>query len=145
MKPRPPRAMIDRSPQSASLSAAQTARGWFGHRSVARAVTGSAPAARSPGTRLAIVLAGIRLGRAWRAVAWCTRRRYRPRAVSWLARPRCGNRGLSAGDRGRHRGPDLVIINGVGDRYDAFLAAPAVPQVGGGAVEDGSGLAGGGT
>src|SRR5688500_11423712 len=36
MKPRPPRAMIDTCPQSASLSAAQTARGWFGHRSVAR-------------------------------------------------------------------------------------------------------------
>ena len=66
----------------------------------------------------------------------------RPRAVSWLARPRCGNRGLSAGDRGRHRGADLVIINGVGDRYDALLAALAVAQVGGGAVEDGSGLAG---
>jgi hypothetical protein len=48
---------------------------------------------------------------------------------------------LSAGDRGRHRGADLVIINGVGDRYDALLAAPAV-AVGGGAVEDGSGLAG---
>jgi hypothetical protein len=47
MKPRPPRAMIDTCPQSASLSAAQTARGWFGHRSVARAVTGSAPAARA--------------------------------------------------------------------------------------------------
>src|SRR6476619_2644131 len=62
--------------------------------------------------------------------------------VSWLARPRCGNRGLSAGDRGRHRGADLVIINGVGDRYDALLAALAVAQVGGGAVEDGSGLAG---
>ena len=59
-----------------------------------------------------------------------------------LARPRCGNRGLSAGDRGRHRGADLVIINGVGDRYDALLAALAVAQVGGGAVEDGSGLAG---
>jgi len=94
------------------------------------------------GTSLAIVLAGIRLGRAWRAVAWCTRRRERPRAVSWLARPRCGNRGLSAGDRGRHRGADLVIINGVGDRYDALLAALAVAQVGGGAVEEGSGLAG---
>lgn len=124
MKPRPPRAMIDTCPQSASLSAAQTARGWFGHRSVARAVTGSAPAARWSGTSPAIVLAGIRLGRAW------------------LARPRCGNRGLSAGDRGRHRGADLVIINGVGDRYDALLAALAVAQVGGGAVEDGSGLAG---
>jgi len=62
--------------------------------------------------------------------------------VSWLARPRCGNRGLSAGDRGGHRGTDLVIINGVGDRYDALLAALAVAQVGGGAVEDGSGLAG---
>ena len=69
MKPRPARAMIDTCPQSASLSAAQTARGWFGHRSVARAVTGSAPAARWSGTSLAIVLAGIRLGRAWRAVA----------------------------------------------------------------------------
>jgi hypothetical protein len=45
---------------------------------------------------------------------------------------------LSAGDRGA----DLVIINGVGDRYDALLAALAVAQVGGGAVEDGSGLAG---
>jgi hypothetical protein len=55
---------------------------------------------------------------------------------------RCGNRGLPAGDRGRHRGADLVIINGVGDRYDALLAALAVAQVGGGAVEDGSGLAG---
>jgi hypothetical protein len=55
---------------------------------------------------------------------------------------RCGNRGLLAGDRGRHRGADLVIINGVGDRYDALLAALAVAQVGGGAVEDGSGLAG---
>ena len=43
---------------------------------------------------------------------------------------------------GRHRGADLVIINGVGDRYDALLAALAVAQVGGGAVEDGSGLAG---
>ena len=63
-----PRAMIDTCPQSASLSAAQTARGWFGHRSVARAVTGSAPAARWSGTSLAIVLAGIRLGRAWRGV-----------------------------------------------------------------------------
>jgi hypothetical protein len=31
---------------------------------------------------------------------------------------------------------------GVGDRYDALLAALAVAQVGGGAVEDGSGLAG---
>ena len=49
---------------------------------------------------------------------------------------------LSAGDRGRHRGADLVIINGVGDRYDALLAALAVAQVGGGAVEDGCGLAG---
>jgi hypothetical protein len=49
---------------------------------------------------------------------------------------------LSAGDRGRHRGADLVIINGVGDRYDALLAALAVAQVGGGVVEDGSGLAG---
>jgi len=49
---------------------------------------------------------------------------------------------LSAGDRGRHRGADLVIISGVGDRYDALLAALAVAQVGGGAVEDGSGLAG---
>jgi hypothetical protein len=48
---------------------------------------------------------------------------------------------LSAGDR-RHRGADLVIINGVGDRYDALLAALAVARVGGGAVEDGSGLAG---
>jgi hypothetical protein len=56
--------------------------------------------------------------------------------------PGRGNRGLSAGDRGRHRGADLVIINGVGDRYDALLAALAVAQVGGGAVEDGSGLAG---
>jgi len=46
---------------------------------------------------------------------------------------------LSAGDRGRHRGADLVIV---GDRYDALLAALAVAQVGGGAVEDGSGLAG---
>ena len=70
-----PRAMIDTCPQAASLSAAPMARGWFGHRSVARAVTGSAPAARWSGTSLAIVLAGIRLGRAWRAVAWCTRRR----------------------------------------------------------------------
>jgi len=50
---------------------------------------------------------------------------------------------LSAGDRGRHRGADLVvIINGVGDRYEALLAALAVAQVGGGAVEDGCGLAG---
>jgi hypothetical protein len=47
---------------------------------------------------------------------------------------------LSAGDRGRHRGADLVIINV--DRYDALLAALAVAQVGGGAVEYGSGLAG---
>jgi hypothetical protein len=38
---------------------------------------------------------------------------------------------LLAGDRGRHRGADLVIINGVGDRYDALLAALAVAQVGG--------------
>ena len=62
--------------------------------------------------------------------------------MSWLARPRCGNLVFSAGDSGRHRGAYLVIINGVGDRYDALLAALAVAQVGGGAVEDGSGLAG---
>ena len=47
--------------------------------------------------------------------------------------------------RRHHRRPDLVIINGVGDRYDELLAALAVAQVGGGAVEDGSGLAGLGT
>ena len=38
-----------------------------------------------------------------------------------------------------------VIINGVGDRYDGLLAALAVAQVGGGAVEDGSGRAGSAT
>jgi hypothetical protein len=136
-----PRVMIDRCPQSASLSAAQTARGWFGHRSVARAVTGSEPAARWSGTSLAIVLAGIRLGRAWRAVAWCTRRRYGRvpcpgwpgrGAVTAVCRP-----ATAAVIATRISSSSTVSV--IGTRV---ACRPCRGAGCGGAVEDGSGLAG---
>ena len=46
-----------------------------GRPNVARAVTGSARAGRSSAINPVIVLAGIPLGRASNAAAWCTRRR----------------------------------------------------------------------
>jgi len=141
MKPRPPRAMIDTCPQSASLSAAPTARGWFGRRSVARAVTGSAPAARWSGTSRAIVLAVYDLdvlGVRWRGV----------RAAANGRAPCPGWPGRGAVTAVCQPATAAVIAVRISSSSTVSVIGttrclPPLPwrRVGGGAVEDGSGLA----